>query len=507
MTPDILESNVERLLKGRGAEASAAFRERMEARIEGPHPAPRRDVLFFAAAASLIIVSTLWFIAQAPISPPPDGIPTVLPGFDDPVMASRRPLLLGRFLQGGSALSAEVVTVDLNPGFVGLRVTVRYRVTGTIAGPPMKGDLDGLFHFGGDEMALFHDSDCVEGAKRLLIAVPDRPTPTIDWRAQMADTPANRAALALLAGRMKDPEFLERREEVLRRVRSGLPGDRERLLALDEEALPGLYSLPNDEEVGDPARSLIRQIEWKRQPELGDEILDYLREADARVHRPVNSRVDGPRSRQAIELADRILRGPWKTSIDLLIRHLDNSLMAGKGPRRRCDNALTLLIETTDRVTRPFGAQDEDEFNTRERAAWRAWWLQHRDLDPASWCFGLTPAEKADLKRSWLADPGEVERVRDRRDPPLAPDGVELARKLGRRAVPFLLHSILIDPPRATIWREGSVEWNPAALTLLETAAGRRFGDFDLSGDVAADRRNAEVLKRWRDWWQAEPGK
>lgn len=516
MMDEQLRDNVEKLLRGRAEAPSQEFLARVERTLPAPRRRDRGNFIAFAIAASLAVVAVTWAMLQSPpgesTSPAADVFslqeePEV--EFDDPLLSEKVPFFLGWFMQNGAAF-VGVTGEHLqwrDPAMGVQRMTTAARIDEIIAGPIQKGHIvpeEGWSH-------VVDDLDYSPYGHRKVIflvppfeggADPKEGTPWVKSLWYMPFSEKNRDALAVLATKASSSKAKAELKEVRALLEHGRP-----LGIKIHDLLPYLYAiqcLEASDAVRQKAQEIIDKIEWGGgHPQLKEELKKFVMSNDYPMLRAVNSRVKS--GRDAIELAGKALRLAPRASINLLLSHLvDDTLRNERGNVvHRGQNALTLLIEITDRGIEPWhlpaDTEEKKRHNATLRADWKEWWSEMRRDLVAAWCFGLKPEEKDRLKMSWLPDPAPngVESLTNRNDFALKPEDLEYAKKLGRRAVPFLLHSLRIDPPRATIWEEGQVEWNPWALQLLEAAAGVAFGPLD-------GRNNDEVLRKWTEWAHSE---
>lgn len=407
------------------------------ARLEGrlaPRPAPRRAWFPAAVAAAAVLGATSWLIFRAP-SPDPGPAQDAGAEFDDPVDSENSWKYVGAALLGARLEEKE-------------------------------GRLRLLLAYQGKETAAWIDAD-----------VPA--------------TPGNRKAIEAVRAKARQPALVAQLQEAA----SG---------ALDGKPLSVLWAvnlkdgLPMD--LKRRAYEAIQEQLWKGDRALEEDLKRFIETNDYYMLRAINSKATSPHAREAIDLAHRALRGPWRSAVNLAMSRLDDEKVVAEtwGPRLRAQNAITLLIEITDRFTESIRPGSADH-NAAVRTSWRTWWAEARKRDPSTWCDGLTPAEKADLRDAWLPAIGEVENAETLHPSEPAAAGRALAKRLGLKAAPYLVRMICVDPPRATLWETGTVEFNQAALRLLGEATGVSFGTFDL-GQRRPEGRNRVLLWAWKRW-------
>jgi hypothetical protein len=254
------------------------------------------------------------------------------------------------------------------------------------------------------------------------------------------------------------------------------------------------------------AWTLAQRIQWEGHAELQERLETFVKHNGYAMLRPVNSQMYS--GRKAIDLAHDCLRLAPRAAIAWLVAQLDNETLAAAEDRPLvCQNALCLLNEISDFSYEAIHSGDsaaDREHNAGVRGQWKTWWAAMRLKPETDWCFGLSAAEKAGLKRLWLPPIGPVETT-PLPEPVLTDDDLLLAKKLGKRAVPFLIHSLCIDPPRYTMWETGTVEWNPTALKLIEAISGQTFGAFDVEREERKlEGKNKAILEKAQAWWKAE---
>jgi hypothetical protein len=496
MMDEQLRDNVERLLRHRREEPSPEFLARLEARLREPARRPR---------GAPILVTHADRPGAAALTPQDEAL------FDDPVLAENAWRHLGTLLAGGAAFEATGKAPEglhTNPfyavdrvlhGEVGAKkVTIRR----TLPSLPPKWMMRDFPTAGARYVVLLLPDDAPKaksgdlfGAAAVAAAIP------------IPHTPANVKAVERLAALAKSKEARKELEAVLAALETARLEESavERGEMLDAVARRGRAVLPYLHAVAlsaapsrGLARELVDRILWGGHADLRRELVAFATTNGYGMLRAINTRTSS--GRRALELADAALREAPRAAIALLIELLDDERVL-EGGVWVCQNALCLLIEITDRAVTPFhtmGQEDAARHNAELRREWRAWWASMRGKPEADWFFGLAPAEKSRLKMMWLPAPGEVETF-PAPPPVLREEDLAFATKLGARAAPFLLASVCVDPPRATLWDAEHVEWNPTALKLLEAATGVSFGGFDPK-DPRRDGANRAVLRKWQDW-------
>ena len=532
MMDEQLRDSVDRLLRDRVDAPSPEFLDRMESALRRPAPRDRWNVVSFLVAASLLLALVTLFVRRDPGPTPGDTGPKVQesPEFDDVVLTERSHEFESFFLRGADAVAVELTAIQPSPGvYCGVLKTAQrttWRVTDRLAGKSKLTSINvayllvaGSRYLRGAQLDPDRYS---KGTRRILVlAGPNRDDEIIedgeDWPfLDLPDTAGNRRALQALATRAKEGAArLRDVTTVLEKAAKADPVLRGDLL--DGLARQGRALLPfvdaargsaEDPDLRRTAWELQSRIEWDGHPELADRLHDFVRNNRYAMLRPVDSKM--ATGRKAIELADDCLRLAPRAAMAYLLDRLDDETEIGeKGHPLACQNALCLLIEITGYSTDGLRTWDKTdasrEHNAKLRQEWKSWWRTQRLKPSTSWCFGLTATEKSKLKMMWLPDRGDVETF-PKPLPILSEADLAFAKQLGHRAVPFLLRCLCIDPPRMTLWETGSVEWNPTALTLLDSASGRSFGTFD-PAIRTCDGSNKALLEKWKEWWREVGGK
>ncbi len=516
-----LRDNVECLLRGRPDAPAPEFLERLEARLRHPAPLPRWTIpTFFVAATLLIALVTVFVWEKTPppiVKTPVQETPDAVDGADD----DNAPAYESFFIRGGIAVAVELTDIQPSPNiFSGRAVTSQkttWKISESVIGSTKETSLDVAYLIVAGSRYLrnaeLNPAIYTKGAKRIfLLAGPVAKAASIEVEEagqflDIADSPEARKSLEALAKRAA--KHATRYLEIVALIqKSELADPVERGEIIDSIAKGGRDALPHldailrsdvPQSVRTIAWNLQQRIVWNGHADLHDRLVAFVQRNSYAMLRPVDSQMST--GRKAIDLADDCLRFAPRQAISWLIERLDNESRAGdKEMPLVCQNALCLLNEITDFSYEPWhvGQDGAEEHNAKLRQEWKAWWSKMRSKPEADWCFGLTAIEKAGLKRLWLPPLGEVE-TSPRPTPVLRDGDLVVAKKLGMRAVPFLLKSVCINPPRATLWETGTVEWNPTAMKLIEAIADRTFGDLNPEARQP-DGDNQKALDAAKAW-------